>query len=432
MLKLISLRLILFLYGLLMLFILPLMILKVFLRGVKESQYRYNVLQRLGITSSGLPNEDQRVLWVHAVSLGETRAIAPLVRAWRERCPNDVLLLTHSTATGWLAGRDLLCPGDKQQWLPFDVPWILRRFFRHWRPSEVWLVETEVWPFLILESKKFATRTVLVNGRMSMKTMEKWSRLSILAKRVFGGLDFVLAQSKDDAQRLMALGAKHVTVTGNLKYDLVVPNELLEQGAYWRSLLRDPVIVFASSRDGEERLWLDAWSKVRHSWPRVIWLIVPRHPNRWGEVEALLRYGGFSSLARTAWSDNSLSAVSGSNATVLLGDSLGEMPSYFEMADFALMGGSFAPYGGQNVIEALACGCPVIAGPHMFNFSQAVADLRGEALTVVDNIDEALRRAKDWLEDPAALRSRRRVGVALVGRFSGGVERTIQALFPHS
>jgi len=332
--------------------------------GQREPTYRQWWPERLGF--SQVRAEPGR-LWLHAVSLGETRAAAPLIDALRAQRPGLRLLLTHGTATGREAGAELLREGDAQAWLPYDTPGAVRRFLRHHRPAAGVLMETEVWPNLLFEAQALGLPMVLANARLSERSHAKGQRLSALMHPAVASFAQVLAQTDDDADRLRASGAPHVQVLGNLKYDITPEPDLLARGSAWRALLARPMVLGAVTRDGEEALLLEAWCQLPS--PRPLLCVVPRHPQRFDEVAALVRRARLTLARRSAWAGSPPpEAVA---ADVWLGDSLGEMPAWYAAADVALLGGSFAPLGGQNLIEAAACGCPLVMGPHTFNFAQA-------------------------------------------------------------
>jgi len=364
----------------------PLYLARLWGRGAREPAYRGRLAERLGWQRSRRPTAP--VLWLHAVSLGETRAAAPLIDALRARWPQASLLLTCSTATGADAGKDLLRAGDAQAWLPYDTPGAVRRFLRHWRPAVGVLMETEVWPNLVHAARELHVPLVLANARLSAKSLRQGQRFAALLRPALQGITRVLAQTEGDGQRLREFGAEAVEVCGNLKFDVAPPAALLAQGAAWRAALGRPVVLAASTRDGEEPPLLAAWRALPA--PRPLLLIVARHPQRFDAVAALIERAGFTLARRSAWSDT----PNAPDAEVWLGDSIGEMALYGACADVALLGGSFAPLGGQNLIELAACGTPVVMGPSTFNFAQA-AELAldaGAALRVAD-IDAGVRQA---------------------------------------
>ena len=345
----------------------PAYFLRLWWRGSREPLYRSAWGERLGwFEGQAQPGR----VWIHAVSLGETRAAATLVDALRRQMPGVRLLLTHGTATGREAGRALLRDGDAQAWLPYDTPGGVRRFLQRHRPAVGVLMETEIWPNLLHATRAAGVPVVLANARLSEKSQAKGRRLKLLLQPALGGITRTLAQTDADARRLREAGVAAVQVAGNLKFDMQPNPALLAQGQAWRAALARPVLLFASSREGEEAALLEAWSALPA--PRPLLLLVPRHPQRFDEVaqRAQARFAQVQrrSLMGPAPSPEDL------RADVWVGDSIGEMPLYYGMADVALLGGSFAPLGGQNLIEAAACGCPVLVGPHTFNFSGATDD----------------------------------------------------------
>ena len=332
-------------------------------RGGVEPLYRLALGERLGFYKS--PVKSSGWLWIHAVSLGETRAAAPLINALRERQPGLRLLLTCSTATGREAGRELLRDGDAQCWLPFDTPGAVQRFFRHWQPKLGALMETEIWPNLLHHAP---CPMVLANARLSEKSARRGRRFAALLHPAAQRITLALAQTEADAARMRESGAPDVRVMGNLKYDLQPDEALVARGRAWRKQLDRPVLLFAVSREGEEAMLLRAWSSMTQD-RKPLLAIVPRHPQRFDEVADLIRTAGLTLARRSSWND--VPDAAALKADAWLGDSMREMPLYYGLADVALLGGSFAPLGGQNLIEASACGCPVVMGPHTFNFSEA-------------------------------------------------------------
>ena len=379
----------------------PLLRRKLARRAVAEPGYAVAVPERFGHYTQAAEVASELV-WVHAVSLGEARAAGILLKALREALPGVRILLTHGTATGRAEGARLMQPGDVQVWQPWDTPAAVRAFLRHFRPRIGLLMETEVWPNLVLQSARCGVPLALVNARMSEKSMRAALRWASLMRPTCAALSAVWAQTEADAQRLRALGATVQTVTGNLKFDAEPDAAQVAQGRAWRASLHKPVCLIASSREGEEAQWLQAFEQQAVQAKGAHWLIVPRHPQRVDEVEALLRSAGLSVSRRSRWSHAGPAAHADAHnpVQVWLGDSLGEMALYYSLADVALLGGSFEPLGGQNLIEAAACACPVVMGPHTFNFLEAAeqAEAAGAAQRVADmpsGVQAALALATD-------------------------------------
>ena len=391
-------------------------------RGAREPLYRAAWNERLGLFDGAA---DAGRVWIHAVSLGETRAAKTLVDALRRQVPGVRLLLTHGTATGREAGRALLQPGDAQAWLPYDTPGAVRRFLQRHRPAVGVLMETEIWPNLLLATHEAGVPMVLANARLSEKSMAKGRRLRPLLQPALSGLTRTLAQTEADARRLRESGVAAVDVAGNLKFDLDPDPALLARGRSWRQAVGRPVVLMASSREGEEAPLLAAWGAVPV--PRPLLLIVPRHPQRFDEVAALAAAALPQVLRRSAFGSDGPPPLA-AQADAWIGDSIGEMPLYYALADVALLGGSFAPLGGQNLIEAAACGCPVLMGPHTFNFAAAAEDAiaAGAARRVAD-LDAAVAQAVS-LTDSDERRAMAAHAVAFSQAHRGAAERMAMAI----
>ncbi|QPF73826.1 3-deoxy-D-manno-octulosonic acid transferase [Roseateles sp. DAIF2] len=404
----------------------PLYLLKLWRRGAAEPLYRAHWGERLGLYRG--PAAEPGRLWLHAVSLGETRAAAPLIAALRTQRPGLKLLLTHGTATGREAGQALLQASDVQAWLPYDTPGAVRRFLRHWRPAAGVLMETEIWPALQHAARKQDLPLVLANARLSEKSLRQGRRLAALMRPAAEALSLALAQTEDDARRLREAGVARAEVAGNLKYDLRPDAALLARGRAWRARLGRPVLLGAVTREGEEALLLQAFKAEYRELPpaaRPLLLIVPRHPQRFDEVAALVAGQGLTLARRSAWAAADKPPDAALLAEVWLGDSLREMPLYYGLADLALLGGSFAPLGGQNLIESAACGCPLLLGPHTFNFAEAaeLALAAGAARRVAD-LPAALAAARALLGEAGAERgAMAQAATAFAAQHRGAAER---------
>ena len=386
------------LYSCLMWALSPLLWLKLFLRARQEPVYGQAIAERFGYYDQAA---QAGALWIHAVSLGETRAIRSLVKALREAYPDVRLLLTHGTATGRSEGVHLLREGDVQAWLPWDTPAAVGRFLAHFQPRMGVLIDTEVWPNLTAIAHQQGVPLVLANARLSERSCRKAQRWSALAKPAFSGLSAVWAQTEEDAKRLRSLGAPVIAVMGNLKFDAVPDPQLLAVGHAWRhAVTARPVVLLAISREGEEAMFLQVLQEHPDYLQQAQWWIVPRHPQRFDEVADLLQASGLPWQRRSQWPADVADMSAPNDVGLVLGDSLGEMPLYYGLASVALLGGSFAPLGGQNLIEACACDCPVVMGPHTFNFKQAAewamkAQAGVRCSDMVDGMAQALAIASD-------------------------------------
>ncbi len=402
-------------------------------RGAAEPGYLHAIDERFGVYR--MPAEPG-ALWIHAVSLGETRAAAILLERLRRLKPDLRVLLTHGTATGRAEGARLLRPGDTQAWLPWDAPKAVRRFLDHFQPSAGVLMETEVWPNLIAQCKARGVPLLLANARLSAKSLAQARRLARLSRPAYASLAAVWAQTEGDAARLARAGAAVKGVFGNLKFDAAPDAAQLARGRAWRAAGDRPVVMFASSREGEEAELFgllkasresagpeNALGAVGASGQSVQWLVVPRHPQRFDAVASLAAQYGLGVSRRSRW------VAQPEAADVWIGDSLGEMALYYGLSDVALLGGSFAPLGGQNLIEAAACGCPVVMGPHTFNFAEAaqLAQAGGAALRV-GSMEEAVRTAVALAADAARRGAAVQAAAAFAAAHRGAAEKTAGAV----
>jgi 3-deoxy-D-manno-octulosonic-acid transferase len=401
-------------------------------RAAVEPLYGEQLNERFGRydSDSDTPNDGKGWVWIHAVSLGETRAAAILLEQLREVLPGMQLLLTHSTATGREEGRKLLHSGDIQAWLPWDTRAATTQFFKHFQPRIGIVMETEVWPNLCAAAQSAGVPMVLANARLNDKSMRTAQRIAWLARPAYASFAQVWAQTELDAQRLKAIGAQNVSVQGNVKFDAAPAENQIQKGRAWRTVAGRPVVLLASSREGEESLFLEQIKALAqgntaqaaiHS--VVQWLIVPRHPQRFDEVAALIMQAGLTLSRRSQWSDAPLPA------DVWLGDSLSEMALYYGLSNCALLGGSFAPLGGQNLIEAIAAGCPVVMGPHTFNFADAATTAveQGAALRVED-MQRGVEAALQLTTDISAREAMQRAGSQWLAGSRGAAQRMAQAV----
>ena len=402
----------------------PAHLLRLWLRGRAEPLYRERIAERFG-AYRGAPSVGW--VWVHAVSLGETRAAAALIEALRAERPGMRLLLTHGTATGREAGQALLRDGDHQTWLPYDTPGAVRRFFAQFRPAVGVLMETEVWPNLTLAARACTVPMVLANARLSETSFRRGLRFAEVLRPAVESLALVLAQTEDDARRIRDSGAHAVEVSGNLKFDLTPDPAQLARGAAWRSLLDRDVVLAAITREGEEAMLLAAWA--RQSLPGALLLIVPRHPQRFDEVAGLVRAAGLTLARRSAWDQEP--PPEALQAQVWLGDSMHEMALYYATARVALLGGSYAPLGGHNLIEAAACACPLVMGPSTFNFNDA-AELSlaaGASLRVAD-MAAGVAEVSALLREPERLERLSARAVQFAAQHRGAAARMARRIVP--
>ncbi|MBP0593860.1 lipid IV(A) 3-deoxy-D-manno-octulosonic acid transferase [Paraburkholderia sp. LEh10] len=413
----------------------PLAVLRLLIRSRKERGYREHIGERFGSVRGRVPEDDTPLIWVHAVSVGETRAAQPLIEALIIARPDARILLTHMTPSGRATGEQIFGDRVLRCYLPYDMPRAVRRFLKAWRPSVGLVMETEVWPTLIDECRRADVPLVLTNARMSQRSYRRAAKFGNATRSVFGGFSRVLAQSPSDAMRLSALGARNVAVLGNLKFDMNTPPELASRGHAWRAAIGSrPVWVAASTREGEEELVLQAFAALGID--DALLILVPRHPQRFNEVAALIEKKGLRCVRRSEWAPTGAVAAGERAPTampgdvkVLLGDSMGELGAYYAASDVAFIGGSLLPLGGQNLIEACGVGVPVLIGPHVFNFTQATADAvaAGACVQVKDPADLA-RVLRELFDDKARRVAMGGAASAFAARHRGATARTVNVL----
>jgi len=408
-------------YTLIWLLGLPFALLRSRLRGRREPGYLEDLGGRLGL---GPQPPARPTLWLHAVSVGETRAAAPLLAALRARHPDHRILITQMTATGRATARQLYGDFAEFAWLPWDLPWAQRAFLRRWKPALGVVMETEIWPNLLRECRQAGVPVVLANARLSARSAARYARLGGFVRTALQDFSMLIAQTADDAARVTALGAQQVAVAGNLKFDIEPPAGQIDLGRRWREALgARRVLLLASTREDEEAILLDALLPALSD--DVLIALVPRHPQRFDEVAGLIRSRGLALRRRSA------GELPDADTRIWLGDAMGEMFAWYALADLALIGGSWRPLGGQNLIEACAVGCPVIVGPHTFNFTQATVDAiaAGAARRAADPA-EAASIASQLLADPPTLTATGAAGLAFARAHRGATERTMALIAP--
>lgn len=408
----------------------PLLRRKIARRGMAEPGYLVNIEERFGryvLPAAQTTLQEQQFVWVHAVSLGETRAATVLVAALRDNLPGMKLLLTHGTATGREEGQKMLRDGDVQVWQAWDTVAATTLFIQYFKPKIGILMETELWPNMAATCKKLKVPLVIANARMSEKTYRKTNSFAWLARPAYESLAAVWPQSVDDAARLKRLGAPVATVFGNLKFDAHVDAKQLALGQHWRLKMGQPVVMFASSREGEELQLLKYLQKTPSTTAHLQWLIVPRHPQRFADVEMLIKQHGFDVSKRSDWLVQP--SLSNNKKTIWLGNSLAEMALYYGMSDVAMLGGSFEPLGGQNLIEAAACGCPVVTGPSTFNFSTATEQaIAAKAAFQRPNLSQAVDEVMRLVQNSEASRAAKAAAITFAASHQGAAKKTALAI----
>ena len=365
-------------YQLLWHLLLPFAFIRLAWRARHSAQYLSHLPERLAF---GYQKPiKQGAIWIHAVSVGETRAAQPLIDVYLER--GESILLTHMTLNGRRTGAALfgkaIASGQiRQVYLPYDLCWAVAKFIRTFKPKFGLFMETEAWPTVVFDCAEKGLPLFLVNARLSERSARRVNRFGKAGRALFQAFAGILAQTEFDAQRYRSLGVRQVEIVGNLKFDVPLDPNLVVQGQSWKHEIHQGgrlMVCAASTRDGEEEVILKAWRDLLLSNTfkvSPVLCLVPRHPERFSEVANQIHDMGFRFQRRSEWN---VSPQYGADIQVILGDSMGEMPMYYSAADLVVMGGSLLPFGGQNLIEACAAGCPVLLGEHTYNFQQAAID----------------------------------------------------------
>ena len=419
------------LYSALLYIFLPFTALKLLWRGLRQPAYLNHWAERYGFYRQPI---QQPLIWLHCVSVGETRAAKPLVDALLAKYPSHQILLSHTTPTGREAGEQLFAvdqyPRVLRCYLPYDVPCAVKRFLKHFQPDLGLLMETELWFNLIANCKAQNIPLLLVNARLSERSARGYAKIAKLSAQGLERLSAIAAQTEQDANRLSNLlgSADKVSVMGNLKFDVNPPADEADRGRYLRGLLgvKRPVFLAASTRDGEETLILEAITSL--DIPNLLTVIVPRHPQRFDDVAALLTKHNITFCRR---SEFSMGTVAGDipNCSVILGDSMGEMFTYYAACDVAFIGGSLLPLGGQNLIEACATGKPVLIGQHTFNFSDATEQaIQAGAAIRVTNPQELAEKLNALMNDADARKSMSDAALTFSKSASGATQRLMDLI----
>lgn len=407
--------------------LLPLILLRLLWRARKAPAYARRWAERFGVFPT--PELKGEVIWVHSVSVGESIAAAPLVRELMSRYPEASLVVTTTTPTGSEQVRKLFGDTVFHVYAPYDLPSCLSRFFKRIQPSCLIIMETELWPNTIAACRQHNIPAILANGRLSRRSASGYRRVSALMKPAFAGLTAAAIQHRNDARRMEALGLPkaHSHVTGNIKFDLAIPESLRAQAAEFKQSLNaagaGPVWIAASTHRGEDEIVLRAFHAARQHLPSLFLILVPRHPERFDEVARLCEAQRFNLMRRSEGA-----AVTRDNQ-ILLGDTMGELLMLFGAADLAFVGGSLVPVGGHNLMEPAAWALPIITGPHLFNFSEASRLLiNAHALQVVGDEEEMAQVVMTWAEDEVLCKAKGERALAVAEANRGALNKLLKVI----
>lgn len=386
-----------FLYTIIFYLLLPFILLRLWIKNRQIPNGLQFWHERLGFS---LRPFSPGGIWVHAVSVGESLAAIPLIKLLQQRYPVTPIVVTNETKTGAERIRVELGDSVTQLYFPYDLPLVLRRFFKALQPKLLILIETELWPNLLVSCQLYQVPVVLVNARLSERSAKSYRRILPLMRKMLNSINAIAAQFQADADRFIALGfpAERVQVTGSLKFDLTLPLRLTEQAQHWRKIWGEkrPVWIAASTHPGEEELILQAFTETRRFYPDLLLISIPRHVDRVPQLEQLYNSRAYKTIKRT---DNNQSEMS--DADIFIGNTMGELPIFYAAADLAFVGGSLVEKGGQNPLEPAAVGLPILTGPYTFNFATITEQLKQRHVEIqVTNAEELAEQVIALLSDP--------------------------------
>lgn len=412
-------------YSLILYLLMPLVILRLFLLGFRNPDYRNRWAERFGLLNKR--SLCKKAIWVHAVSVGEVQASKPLINALLQEYSEHTILMTTTTPTGAESVKQYFGTTVKHLYLPYDLPLSVKRFISFIEPSILIVMETELWPNLFHYCYENNIPVFVVNTRMSEKSARAYRHLSLLTRSTLRNTSMIIAQGEKDAERLIALGADKdkVKVTGNLKFDIHFPRNVTEQAQVLRSYLsvNRPVWIAASTHEGEEKIILDAFAVILKKEPQCLLVIAPRHPERSASIRELCIKRNFNVLCKSE------DRKCDESRQIFILDSLGELPKYYAAADIAFVGGSLIEIGGHNMLEPASFGVPVIMGPYIFNFHEiSQLLLNGNAAWTVTNADELSCRLSYLIGDANLRYSAGERGRNIVLKNRGNVEKVMNLI----
>lgn len=386
-----------FLYTIIFYLLLPFILLRLWIKNRQIPNGLQFWHERLGF---GLRPFLPGGIWVHAVSVGESMAAIPLIKLLQQHYPVTPIIVTNETKTGAERIRAKLGDSVTQLYFPYDLPLVLRRFFKALQPKLLILIETELWPNLLVSCQLYQVPVVLVNARLSERSAKSYRRILPLMRKMLNSINAIAAQFQADADRFIALGfpAEKMRVTGSLKFDVTLPLRLTEQAQHWRKIWGEnrPVWIAASTHPGEEELILQAFTEARRLYPDLLLVSIPRHVDRVPQLEQLYNSQAYKIIKRSDHNQSKMNDVD-----IFIGDTMGELLIFYAAADLAFVGGSLVEKGGQNPLEPAAIGLPILTGPYTFNFATITEQLKKRLVEIqVTNAKELAEQVIALLSDP--------------------------------
>jgi 3-deoxy-D-manno-octulosonic-acid transferase len=416
------------LYTLVVYFLAPFVLLRLFWLGTKNSTYRSRWRERFGFLS--WDEIDKPIIWIHAVSVGEVNAATPIINHLLDQYSNYQLLITTVTPTGAFTVGQHFGEDVRHLYLPYDLPFSVKQFLKLIQPSILITMETEIWPNLYHACKNSDIPILIINARLSQKSAKGYQLVSRLMEQTLSLVDLIAAQTSNDAARFISFGAtkEKVFVTGNLKFDITIPQSITEQAQSLKRYfsVNRPIWIAASTQEGEEQIILDAHDKILAEYPDAILILAPRHPERITKVSYLCENMGFNYVKRTDQSPFT------DKHTVYLLDTLGELQLHYSASELAFVGGSLVKTGGQNMMEPASLGLPVITGPHTYNFIE-ISELLSEqeVLIRVSNGVELANEVCKLLGDANRRHHIGEKGRAVIVSNRGNIDRLMQLIDPY-
>jgi len=407
------------LYIIVLLFILPFQ----YLKRPKKLRKRW-LREKFGFIKGGLGG----IIWIHAVSVGEVMAAIPLLKKLREKYPSKSLMLSTITDTGQKVARERVPEGTMVFYLPFDIPIILKRVFERMRPELLITIETELWPNLFRISRQYGIPVILLNGRISEKSFKGYKKASFFMKEVLSNVDLFCMQSEMDAERISSIGVNEgrIKVLGNFKFDIKPPSKIPE----WSERMKGPVLIAGSTHEGEEEFLISVYMKLKKDFTDLNLILAPRHPERFKDVEDLLRSKGVSFIKRSTFISElptPNSELKNLKGTIILLDTVGELSAVYGISDIAIIGKSFKGYGGQNPLEPAYWGKPIVCGLHMENFPFIKDFYRKGAAFEVDE-DGLYSKLRELLLLPEKAKETGLKAQQLYKKNTGAVDRAIEVI----
>ncbi|MDL0433342.1 lipid IV(A) 3-deoxy-D-manno-octulosonic acid transferase [Marinobacter sp. TBZ242] len=416
-----------FFYSLFFRIALPFVLLRLWWIGRSNPEAFVRWQERLGYVEAS----DEPVIWVHAVSVGETIAAAPLVKALMRRNPDIPVLMTAMTPTGSARAKALFGDRVRYAFSPYDTPGAVRRFVDRVRPRALVIMETEIWPNMIALSKQRHVPIFLINARLSARSARGYERVASLVRPLLQSISWIAAQAEEDAGRFLRIGAtpESVSVTGSIKFDVEISEEIRSASLKLRQQLgtERPVWIAASTHEGEDRQILEAHQQVMAQYPDALLMIVPRHPERFDDVADLAGSMGLALLRRSGTGDALVGGVE--QCQIYLGDTMGELLMLYGACDIAFVGGSLIERGGHNPLEPAAWGMPVLSGPNIFNFETIYSRLdAGKGLYITPCSDALAQCVMHLIADRAAAETAGRNALAVVEANRGALEKVVDGI----